>query len=145
VSGYFTITLAVAIPSGGEPDALVTTLQSKLGADAAVTMIPFRSATIQAPPSDRYILTATGEASTAVIRSLTALVAERGANFVDFSFQNSPAGVSFVAELDLPSALALNQLQIDLQHVGADAGLRVRLQHQRLFTATNEIAFRRLG
>jgi predicted amino acid-binding ACT domain protein len=124
---------------------LVQALQSKLGPDAAVTMIPFRPATTQAPPSDRYILTATGEASTAVIRSLTALVAERGGNFVDFSFQNSSAGVSFVAELDLPTTLALNQLQIDLQHVGADAGLRVRLQHQRLFTATNEIAFRRVG
>ena len=108
-------------------------------------MIPFLPAPAQAPPSDRYILTATGEASTAVICALTALVAERGGNFVDFSYQNSAAGVSFVAELDLPTALALNQLQIDLQHVGAAAGLRVRLQHQRLFTATNEIAFRRVG
>ena len=108
-------------------------------------MIPFRESAATSPASDRYILTATGEASTAVIRSLTALVAERGGNFVDFSYQQTPAGISFVAELDLPTALALNQLQIDLQHVGADAGLRVRLQHQRLFTATNEIAFRRVG
>jgi predicted amino acid-binding ACT domain protein len=145
VSGYFTITLAVAIPTPGKPNALVDSLQQKLGPDAAVTMIPFRQSAAPTASTDRYILTATGEASTAVIRSLTALVAERGGNFVDFSFQNSPAGVSFVAELDLPTALALNQLQIDLQHVGADAGLRVRLQHQRLFTATNEIAFRRVG
>ncbi len=108
-------------------------------------MIPLHTINAAPPPTDRYILTATGVASTPVIRSLTALVAERGGNFVDFSFQNSPAGVSFVAELDLPIDLALDQLQIDLQHVGADAGLRVRLQHQRLFTATNEIAFRRTG
>ncbi|MEO5923712.1 MAG: hypothetical protein ABIR70_07805 [Bryobacteraceae bacterium] len=108
-------------------------------------MIPLHPTNPVLPPTDRYILTATGEASTQVIHSLTALVAERGGNFVDFSFQNSPAGVSFVAELDLPIDLALDQLQIDLQHVGAEAGLHVRLQHQRLFTATNEIAFRRLG
>jgi predicted amino acid-binding ACT domain protein len=52
--------------------------------------------------------------------------------------------VSMVAEIDVPKDLALDQLQIDLQHATADAGLQVRLQHHRLFIATNEIAFRRL-
>lgn len=145
VSGYFTITLAVAIPGQGPPDPLLAALRAELGPEAAVSVVQLGAAGVDAGHCERYILTATGEASTAVIHELTALVAERGGNFVDFSFQNTAAGVSFVAEIDLPKALALDQLQVDLQHVGADAGLRVRLQHEKLFTATNEIAFRRVG
>jgi len=145
VRGYFTITLAVSMPAVAAPEELVSGLRTKLGQDAAVTVVAFHETKVVEAASDRYILTATGEANTPVIRALTELVAERGGNFVDFSFQKTSSGVSFVAEIDLPVASVLNQLQIDLQHVGADAGLHVRLQHQRLFTATNEIAFRRVG
>ena len=150
VCGYFTITLAVATPGDEAREsaldqALVAGLRKALGPEAAVTLLPYRATKEVSAECDRYILTATGEASTAVIHALTELVAERGGNFVDFSFQNTAAGVSFVAEIDLPLTQALDQLQIDLRHVGAAAGLRVRLQHQRLFTATNEIAFRRVG
>jgi predicted amino acid-binding ACT domain protein len=141
VSGYFTITLAVA----GAPTDLVAALQAQLGGGAAVTMLPLQSTAAEAERSDRYILTATGESSTRVIHELTALVADRGGNFVEFSFQNTAGGVSFMAEIDLPVAQSLEQLQIDLQHLGREEGLHVRLQHQRLFTATNEIAFRRVG
>ena len=47
-----------------------------------------------------------------------------------------------IAEVDLPAALALDQLQIDLHHVAAEVGLQVRLQSQLVFSATTEIAYR---
>ena len=56
----------------------------------------------------------------------------------------SDGQLSLVAEIDLPGEVALEQLQIDLEHATVDSGLQVRLQHHRLFEATNEIAFRRL-
>jgi predicted amino acid-binding ACT domain protein len=143
VSGYFTITVAVAM-AHDQSDALPEALRHALGDTAAVTMIAMDASPSLVDHADRYILTATGEASTRVIHELTALVADRGGNFVEFSFANAEGGVSFVAEIDLPLDQPLEPLQIDLQHLGADAGLRVRLQHQRLFTATNEIAFRRI-
>jgi predicted amino acid-binding ACT domain protein len=146
VSGYFTITLSVAMPPITDLDnTLPAAIRTRLGGDAAVTLIPFHPSVADTRKTDRYILTAIGEAPARVVHSLTELVAERGGNFVDFSFQNGSTGVSFMAEMDLPADIALGQLQIDLQAVGSEAGLKVRLQHQRLFTATNDIAFRRVG
>lgn len=146
VSGYFTITLAVSMPAGSTLEqSIPTAIRERLGGDAAVTLIPFRQTSSETRKTDRYILTATGEASTNIVHELTELMAARGGNFIDFSFQKSGEGVSFMAEMDLPADVALGPLQIDLQAVGSQAGLNVRLQHQRLFTATNDIAFRRIG
>jgi predicted amino acid-binding ACT domain protein len=149
VCGYFTITLAVAMPEGASQVALESTLpetiRKRLGGDAAVTLVPFRDPKVTLPQSDRYILTATGDAHTGTIHAITELVAQRGGNFVDFAFENSGSGVSFMAEIDLPANVPLGALQIDLDAVGRkDENLRVRLQHQRLFTATNDIAFPRI-
>jgi predicted amino acid-binding ACT domain protein len=157
VCGYFTITLAVAMPNGDAEEktrekaksleaTLPETIRQRLGGDAAVTLVPFQNSSTATPKCDRYILTATGHAHTETIHAITELVAERGGNFVDFAFENSPSGVSFMAEIDLPAEAALGALQIDLAAAaGRENNLRVRLQHQRLFTATNDIAFRRVG
>jgi predicted amino acid-binding ACT domain protein len=126
--------------------ALPETIRKRLGGNAAVTLVPFHRPAVAAPQCDRYILTATGDARTDTIHAITELVAERGGNFVDFAFENSGGGVSLMAEIDLPANVPLGALQIDLEAVGSkENNLRVRLQHQRLFTATNDIAFRRVG
>lgn len=146
ISDYFTLTLAVAMPADPALEGrLMASLRERLGPDAAVTLVQYHPGRNAAGAADRYILTAIGDARTSVLHQLTELVAERGGNFVDFSFHRTWEGINFAAELDLPANVILEQLQIDLQHVGAAAGLSVRLQHQRLFTATNEIAFRRVG
>ncbi len=155
VCGYFTITLAVAIPHEDAAPLEATlseTIRQRLGGDAAVTLIPFHDPSAAMPKSDRYILTASGQAHTGTIHAITELVAERGGNFVDFAFENSASGVTLMAEIDLPSSVALGALQLDLEALGRSEGeagqheeMRVRLQHQRLFTATNDIAFRRVG
>ena len=49
-----------------------------------------------------------------------------------------------VAEVELTAEAGLEQLQIDLRHATDPLALQVHMQHQRLFTATSEIAFRRL-
>jgi predicted amino acid-binding ACT domain protein len=138
--------MALSVPEeAGLEGQLTRSLRERLGAEAALTLVHYRPGHRPQAAADRYILTATGEARTPVLHALTELVAQRGGNFVDFSFQQTEGGVSFAAELDLPAAEVLEQLQADLQQVGAAGGLNVRLQHQRLFTATNEIAFRRVG
>ena len=141
IHDYFTITMVVAIPEqSGLEKSLAESVRRRVGEGAAVTLVPFQ-AREAAPPGDRYVLTAGGEANTTVIHALSELVAERGGNFVELNCQLTGGRVAIVAEIDLPPDVALDQLQIDLQHAGEAAGVQVRLQHQRLFTATNEIAF----
>lgn len=141
---YFTVLISAEVPDSVEAGVLRDKLQAQIGADASVTIVAHRATT--APPVDgeRYVLTATGAAEPGVVRTISALVAARGGNFTDFFSQTVGDTVTMVAEVDLPADVALDQLQIDLEHATAPAGLHVRIQHHRLFVATNEIAFRRV-
>lgn len=145
VRDYFTIVLIVALPADTDTEALTTRVRSVVAEGAAVVVLPYRRAT--RPPvvdGDRYVLTASGADSAGVIHTISTLIAERGGNFADLDCRVEGEGIRLVAEIELPRDSALDQLQIDLEHAGVEAGLQVRLQHQRLFQATNEVTFRRL-
>jgi predicted amino acid-binding ACT domain protein len=115
-----------------------------VGDVAAVTILPHQPGPPLETLGDRYVLTANGPAADGVVSTIANLVAQRGGNFTDLSSEMTGEQISMIAEVDLPKDVALDQLQIDLQHATAAADVRVRLQHHRLFVATNEIAFRRV-
>jgi ACT domain-containing protein len=145
VHDYFTILMSIVLPEATDLDALKTRIQSEVAAGAAVTLLAHQPAPGRRQHAgDRYVLTATGSDSAGLMHTISDIVAQRGGNFFDLSSRVVDGQISMVAELDLPGDVALDQLQIDLQHATADSGLRVRLQHHRLFIATNEIAFRRM-
>lgn len=144
VHDYFTILMSVVLPDDTNLDEIRANIQSKVADGAAVTLLPHQTMDRRGMQGDSYFLTATGNDSPGLIHTISEMVAERGGNFYDLSSRVGDGQVSMVAEIDLPRDVALEQLQIDLQHATADSGLQVRLQHHRLFLATNEIAFRRV-
>ena len=129
---------------GGDP-SLAQELEAVLSAGARVTLVEYRSGKAEVTSGERYILTAIGDASHGVVHTFAEIVANRGGNFSDLSIRENGMRFTILAEIDLPSEVALEQLQIDLEHAGAETGLQVRLQHHRLFVATNEVAFRRIA
>ena len=144
VREYFTILMVLALPENASADPLAAAIEKQLGTGAAVTLLPYKHGiNVAVEAGERYILTARGADNRGTIQTLTALIAERGGNFTDLSCRAQNGQMTIVAEIDLPAKVALDQLQIDLEHAGTEAGLQVRLQHQRLFQATNEVAFRR--
>lgn len=145
VQDYFTILVSVVLPDSVDLEALREQIQSKVAEGAAVGILAYQpGAQSQQSRGDGYVLTATGSDSPGLVNTISSIIAERGGNFFDLSSRVIDGEISMVAEIDLPKDVALDQLQIDLQHATADSGLLVRLQHPRLFTATNEIAFRRV-
>ena len=145
VHDYFTVLISIAAPDTTDVGTLRDGVHRVVGDLAAVTVVPHQPGSPLETLGDRYVLTANGPTADGVVSTITSLVAQRGGNFTDLSCEVLGDQVSMVAEIDVPKDLALDQLQIDLQHATADAGLQVRLQHHRLFIATNEIAFRRLA
>ena len=144
VRDYFTIIMVVKLPKKIKTNNIVAQIEQQLGG-AAASLLPYTPKTQPiVEQDDSYILTASGNASAGIIHTISSLVAQRGGNFTDFSSRLVSDQFDMVAEVDLPADVALDQLQIDLQHAGSDAGLQVRLQHHRLFVATNEITFRRV-
>ena len=143
VRDYFTIIMVVKLPKKVKATSVAAQIEQQISG-SAVSLVPYAQKTQALLQGDSYILTASGSASTGIIHTISSLVAQRGGNFTDFNSRLVGDQFDMVAEVDLPADVALDQLQIDLQHAGADAGLQVRLQHHRLFVATNEITFRRV-
>jgi len=133
------------LPADSAIEPIVAELRERLSESAVVTLTPYKASRRPRRQGEQYVLTATGELSAGAVATLSSLVAERGGNFTDFDYRADDGRISVIAEVELPADSALDQLQIDLQHAGAAVGLQVRLQHQKLFVATNEIAFRRVN
>jgi predicted amino acid-binding ACT domain protein len=143
VQDYFTVIVLLCCPRAPDTASITRELTSVVAAGASVTLGEYRPGAPEGKNGEPYILTATGTAGAGVVHTITDLIARRGGNFLDFSARVMDGQIRIVAEVELPPEIALDQLQIDLEHAGADAGLQLRLQHYALFAATNEIAFRR--
>lgn len=145
VHDYFTVLISVAVPPGTDIDAVRAGVHAVAGEHAAVAVVPHQPGSSLEMLGEGYVLTATGPAVPGLVHIISSMVAARGGNFTDLATEVRGDWISLVAEIDLPKDVALDQLQIDLRHATAHAPLQVRLQHHRLFVATNEIAFRRVS
>ncbi len=145
VHDWFTVLISADVPPALDTEVLRDKVQAQIGADAAVTVVAHRTGLSVDVAGDRYVLTATGTARAGLVHTISSMVAARGGNFTDLTSQVDGDQITMVAEIDLPADVALDQLQIDLRHATTASGLQIRLQHHRLFVATNEIAFRRSG
>lgn len=144
VHDYFTVLISADVPDTVEINVLRDKVQAQIGPDASVTVVAHQPGASVPTVGDRYVLTATGAARPGLVHVISAIVAARGGNFTDLFSQVTDGRITMVAEVDLPADVVLDQLQIDLEHATAPAAMHVRLQHHRLFVATNEIAFRRV-
>ena len=151
VDGAFTIALTLAVPPERDALALADALGRAAGERASAALLALDAdgadRAAPAPPvEDRYFLTALGSAGVGTVTELARVVLEHGGNFTDFSSRSAGGALELLAEVALPAARDLGALQAALAAVAeGDPALTVRLQHQRLFAATNEIAFRRSG
>ncbi len=143
VRDYFTVILVLRLDERTAEETVAVEIETALATGATVTLVPYRAGAAQPAPGERYILTATGTTSAGIVNTIAEIIANRGGNFSDLSSRSDDGAIRIIAEIDLPTGVPLEQLQIDLEHAGAEAGLQVRLQHHRLFVATNEVAFRR--
>ena len=48
-----------------------------------------------------------------------------------------------ISEVEIPARWEISMLQADLEQLGADQGFTVRLQHENVFVATNQLRLKR--
>ena len=151
MSDTFTITLATILPADSDTKKLASSLSQAAGvrADTLVLALPAASDSDDEPVfstsagASRYILTGTASDANA-LHAITGAVADYGGNLVDVSAEQHESILRLVAEVDLPVGDDnLGNLQDTLAELAADVpGRTIRLQQERLFAATNEVAFR---
>jgi len=147
LSGYFTLIMIVSFPQPLAEGEFVAGLAQPAGRESGfqVQLRPFRPEA-EAPAvadADNFVVTCFGPDTPGVIHRFSSLLAEKGINIVDLYGQLDGDQFVLISQVQIPRRWDLAMLQADLEALGRQQGYTVRLQHENIFIATNQLRLSR--
>ncbi|MFW6146710.1 MAG: glycine cleavage system protein R [Planctomycetota bacterium] len=153
VAGYFTLIMIVSFREPVDTDALreaiATSHVAQGSAPLSVHIGPY------APPrepvvadGEHFVLTAFGGDIEGITYTFARFLADKGINIADLYGLREGDQFVLIGQLCIPAGWDIEMLQAELEHLAGGIGQTVRLQHENLFVATNQLRFplaRRLG
>lgn len=146
MDGCFTILITAVFPEATDADVIRRAVESGGGdLELHASVRPYAVAAREdASRRNVYFLTVVGADRKGVVHDITSCLADNGVNILDlYCFLRRNGEFVLIGEVDIPPALDLDQFQIDLEETGQGEPISVRLQHEDLFRATNELYFTR--
>ncbi len=141
LGGYFTLIMIVSLPQPVEPDALAEQVR-RAGGSWDLQVMARRAAAPTAPPPtacDRFVITASGRDQPGIVRRFSQYLAGKDINIMDLFGDRSGDEFVLIGQLEVPSHWEIRMLQADLEQMGSELGFAVRLQHENVFLATNQL------
>jgi glycine cleavage system transcriptional repressor len=141
---FFTIIMSAEFPEHRDPSVIVDHIRGVCRPyGVEVSLKDPELETLQELPSEgseKYFLTAEGEDKPGMIRQISARLAQEGIDITDVFARRSDNGRTFVMvmELAVPGGVDALELQRELEQLGSAVGLSAALQHEDIFTATND-------
>jgi len=84
-------------------------------------------------------VTAFGPDAPEVLLKFSQYVAGKDINIVDLYGERQGEQFVLISQVDIPARWDIALLQADLEELGKQAGFEVRLQHEDIFVATNQL------
>jgi len=143
LGGYFTLIMIVSTPEPVEPERLAEQVRRSGTANS-----PFQVLTRRALPSeslapkencDRFVITAFGKDQPGIVRRFSQYLAGKDINIVDLYGDRRGDEFVLIGQLEVPTRWDIRMLQADLEHMGEELGFTVKLQHENVFVATNQL------
>lgn len=143
LGGYFTLIMIVSVPEPIDPDQLAQRVRGaeSMGAPYQVLVRPALLPTTPAgkSPSDRFVISAFGEDQPGVVRRFSQYLASKDINIVDLYGDRSGNEFVLIGQVEVPSHWDVRMMQTDLEQMGQELGFTVKLQHEDIFVATNQL------
>jgi predicted amino acid-binding ACT domain protein len=141
LEGYFTLIMVVSLPEAVESEALAAAVRGGAGGGLQVAVRRFEPdlAARPRPVAERFVLTAFGRDKPGIVRRFTQYLAGKDINIIDLYGEARDGDFILIGQVEVPAALDLAMLQTDLEHIAAEEGFTVRLQHENVFVATNQL------
>ena len=143
LESYFTLIMIVSLPEPIDSDALADKVR-EWGLGQQVMARAFE------PPPDaqpggpgRFVITAFGDDKPGIIHRFCQYLAGKDINIVDLYGDRSGDRFMLISEVEIPSRWEIGMLQADLEQIGLEEGFTVRLQHEDIFVATNQLRLTR--
>lgn len=143
LGGYFTLIMIVSTPDPVAPEDLADQVRG-----AGTSHSPFQVlARVALPPEnlapsekcDRFVITAFGNDQPGIVRRFSQYLAGRDINIVDLYGDRRGDEFVLIGQLEVPTHWDIRMLQTDLAHMGEELGFAVKLQHENVFVATNQL------
>jgi glycine cleavage system transcriptional repressor len=143
LGGYFTLIMIVSLPTPIEAECLAERVRRAGNSHSPFQVMarPRRLPESFRPklPSDRFVITAFGKDQPGIVRRFSQYLAGKDINIVDLYGDRSGDEFVLIGQLEVPAHWDLRLLQADLEQMGDELGFTVKLQHENVFVATNQL------
>ena len=147
LGGHFTLIMIVSLPEPLAAEGLAERVRraGSLGSEYQVMARRALPPANIAPEgeTDRFVITAFGTDQPGIVRRFSQYLAGKDINIVDLYGDRTGEDFVLVGQVEVPQRLNLALLQADLEQMGREEGFTVRLQHEDIFVATNQLRLRR--
>ena len=143
LGGYFTLIMIVSAPDPVEPAMLAERVRQSGMSGSPFQVLARRVVRPEAqePPEkcDRFVITAFGKDQPGIVRRFSQYLAGRDINIVDLYGDRTGEEFVLIGQLEVPDRWDIRMLQTDLEQMGEELGFTVKLQHENVFVATNQL------
>jgi len=140
---YFTFIMVIDMPGTMEPDDLAREVRSspELGMDYQVIARHYRQqAEIVAVSADNvFIITVFGKDRPGIVGKFSRYLSGHDINITDLYGSRKDGDFVLIAQLTIPPKVNIRNIQNDLEAMGKEYGFTVRVQHNNIFAATNQL------
>jgi len=147
LGGFFTLIMIVSLPEAIEADELAMRVRGSksLGSDYQVVARKGVSSPASGPvdSANRFVVTAFGADQPGIVRRFSQFLASRDINIVDLYGDRKADEFVLIGQLEIPARWDIRMLQTDLEEMGKEFGFTVKLQHENVFVATNQLRLTR--
>ena len=142
LGGFFTLIMIVSLPEPFEPEELADRIRQADAPGSEYQVMARRAAPSERRPaekSDRFVITAFGVDQPGIVRRFSQYLAGKDINIVDLFGDRTGEEFVLIGQLEVPERWDIRMLQADLEQMGDELGFTVKLQHENVFVATNQL------
>jgi len=142
LDGYFTFIMTVDLPGTREPGDLAAEVRSspELGEDYQVIARRYKPLPqIDVPTDNVFIITAFGKDRPGIVREFSRYLAGHDINITDLYGGRRDEDFVLVGQLTIPAKINIRNIKSDLEAAGKEYGFTVKVQHNNIFVATNQL------
>lgn len=143
LAGYFTLIMIASFPEPLAPAVIAERIReadtSGRGYDVVVRPTLAPEQFVPRPECDRFVITAFGKDQPGIVRRFSQYLAGKDINIVDLYGDHSGDEFVLIGQLEIPKFWDIRMLQADLEQMGQELGFTVKLQHENIFVATNQL------
>jgi len=146
LGGYFTLIMIVSLPEPVATEQLGERVRRAGAASSEFQVLvqPVLPVKRFSPDDqfDRFVITAFGKDQPGIVRRFSQYLAGKDINITDLYGDRRGEDFVLIGQLEVPTQWDIRMLQADLEQMGSELGFAVKLQHENIFVATNQLRLR---